>query len=156
MPFQAFEDYEREPLTFPIRGKVYVVPSLGYRDGIRLQQAIISGVSIGTPEDEWRLLLGTAWDEMTADNVPLEALSRAALATMADYQYGRDAAVKVWESDPEALAAALTAATQTSPTPTPSTSTAAVAKTRIPASTSGTRTSRTTSKGKAKAKASQS
>lgn len=156
MALKAFEDFASEPLAFPIGKRVYVVPALGYREGIRLQQAIAGGPSIGTPEDEWRLVLGSAWDEMTADNVPLEALSRAALATMADYQYGRDAAVKVWESDPEALAVALTAATQTSPTLTPSTSTAAVTKTRTPASTSGTRTSRTTSKGKAKARASQS
>ena len=154
MALKAFEDFASEPLAFPIGQKVYVVPSLGYREGIRLQQAIAGGPSIGTPEDEWRLVLGSAWDEMTSDNLPLEALSRAALATMADYQYGRDAAVKVWESDPEALAAALTAATQTSPIPTPSTSTAAASAET--ASTSGTRTSRTTSKGKAKARASQS
>lgn len=143
MTLKAFEDFAPEPLAFPIGGKLYTVPPLGYRQGIQLQQAISDGISIGTPEDEWRLVLGSAWDEMTADNVPLGALSRAALATMADYRFGRDAAERVWESDPEALAVALTAATSVMQDSTlgkaPKTPTGAASTTKRPGSGIGTR-----------------
>jgi hypothetical protein len=154
MALKAYEEFAEPPLAFPIGGKVYTVPPLGFRDGIRLQ-GIVTGADTSLndapPAEGYKLILGAAWDEMVADNVSLEAINRAGLTAFTDFQFGRDAAERVWEAkiSPEALAAAV-AATQTTPTSTPLSSTAAVAKTRTRASSSGTRTSPTKSKAKAK------
>ena len=152
----SFKPYEpTPPLVFPVAGKEYTVVPIDERDfteGLRWQQ-IFGGAEPEPPNaDQPKLVLGTIFDEMVKDGVPINAIARAAFATLTDYRLGRSAAEKAWESgiDPEALAAAV-AASQTTPAPTPSTPTAAVARTRTQASTSGTRTSRTTSRGKAKA-----
>lgn len=151
MPLKAFEEFAPEPLVFPIGDKQYTVAPLGYREGIRLQ-----GVLAGTdhslddakPEDGWRLVLGKAWDEMVADNVPIEALSRAGFAAMSDFQFGRAAAERVWESgiDPEAMAAALTTATSEGSQPSPRTASESPTRKRA---TSRRTTSQTSSKAKA-------
>ena len=158
MSLKAYEEFAEEPLTFPIGGKRYTVPPLGFRDGIRLQR-IIAGedhsLDNAPAEDGWKLVLGTAWDEMVADDVPIEALSRAGLTAVADFQFDRAAAERVWEAQisPEALAAAV-AANRKQRRATHSKRAVAGAKTRSRASTSGTRTSRMTSKAKAPGSAS--
>ena len=143
MPLKAFEDFAPEPLAFPIGGKVYTAKLVGMADGLRLQRVIEGkddSLSKAEPEVLWRMVLGDAWDEMMADNVPIEAASRAALAALADFQFGRAEAERVWEAgiSPEALAARAAASRQES---TPSTRTGGAAKTRRRASTSGTRKS---------------
>jgi hypothetical protein len=160
MALKAYEEFAEEPLAFPIGGKVYAVPPVSYLTGIRLTR-LFTGEDHsldGKPAEEgWKLILGAAWDEMAADDVPMDAMSRAGLAAIANFQFGREAAERVWEANisPEALAAAVAAnRKERRAKPTRSSSTAAGAKTRARASTSGTRTSRTTSG--AKGKASQS
>lgn len=151
MPLKAYEEFAPEPLTFPIGGKLYELPPLDYRLGLRLQQ-ILAGeddsLDGAKGEDLFRLVLGSLWDEMKTDGVPLDAMNRAGFAALADYQYGRAMAEKVWENglDPEALAAALTAAApkgrkRPADRKTRSTPTAAASSTRSRASGSGTRTS---------------
>lgn len=130
MSLKAYEDFAPEPLAFPIGGKVYTVPPLGFREGIALQR-VLSGDDkelLERPaEDAWRMVLGSAFDAMVADNVPVEALARAGFAALADHQYGREMAVHVWESgiDPKALEAALEASREKVPgvgsTPSPGT-----------------------------------
>jgi len=158
MSLKAYEEFAEEPLAFPIGGKVYTVPPLGFEDGIRLQRVLAGDDTSlnGLPVEEgWKLVLGTAWDEMVTDKVPMEALSRAGLAGVADFQYGRKMAETVWEADvsPEALAAAVAANQNSSPGTRPSHSTALGNRTQRRAASKRT-TSPTTSK--AKAKASQS
>jgi hypothetical protein len=59
-----------------------------------------------------RGLGGSVYDEMLADDVPLDALARAGFAMIVDWQNDRAAAERVWESgiDPEARAAMTAAA----------------------------------------------
>lgn len=126
-----------DPLVFPIGGKEYVIPELGYRDMLTIQK-IRAGQSSEldgkTPEESWRLVMGTAWDEMVADNVPAEAIARAGLATLAFFEAGRESAEAIWENgvDPKAILAALSTGRQ------PQSSTAAANATPSAAPTSGT------------------
>lgn len=160
MSLKAYEEFAEEPLAFPIGGKIYTVPPLGFEDGIRLQRVLhgddtsLDGLPV---EEGWKLVLGTAWDEMVAAKVPMEALSRAGLAGLADWQYGRKTAETVWEANvsPEALAAAVAASQNSSPGTQPSPSTASGNRTQRRAASKRT-TSRTSSKAKAKATASPS
>lgn len=144
MPLKAFEDFGPEPLGFPIGGKVYTAPLIGMREGIRLQEAIEGrakdDLEDQPPEVLWRLVLGPVWDEMMTDNVPVEAASRAALTALADFQYGRAVAERVWESgiDPEALAASTAANRKQRRASQRSNGTDAARKTRSRASTTGT------------------
>lgn len=143
MPLKAYEEFAEEPLAFPIAGKTYTVPTVSFRDGIKLQR-VLSGedksLNDAPAEEAWRLVLGAAYDEMVADNVPMEALSRAGLAALSDFQFGRESAERVWESglDPKALQAALAAAEKPSPASKRSRSTASATRTRKRASSPST------------------
>lgn len=154
---KTWEDVAPERLAFPIAGKLYTVPELDYRSMLTVQK-IKAGEATeldGMPaEDTWRLIMGAAWDDMRADNVPAEAMGRAGLATLIYFEQGIEAAEAVWEHgiDPKALAAAILSKIEQ---PQPS-STAAASKTRSPASMSGTSSPRASSRRKAKAKASRS
>lgn len=150
MPLKAFEDFNPEPLRFPIGGKVYEVPEVGYVEGLKLQGIESGEVQDVKAEDQWRLLMGDAFDQMRADNVPIRALNRAILTCLTDYRTGdRELAEQVWESgiDPKAVAAAMDAKG--------STGTGEASTTPTPASTSGT-TSKARASSKAKAKRSPS
>ena len=135
MPTKAYEDFAPDPIEFTIRGKTYVVPEVGYLDGLRLQ-AIERGDESEkdtAAEEQIRLLMGGAFDQMKADNLPPRAINRAFLACLTDYRTGnRELAEQVWESgiDPKAIAAALAAKG--------STSTGEASTTQKPASTTGT------------------
>ena len=105
-----YSAFAEPPLSFPINGKRYTVPPLGIEAGLVLQ-----GVIAGTDKtfakknavDLWKLVLGSLWDEMVADGVPLDAATRAGVAALADHQYGRVIAEAAWEAgeDPNRLAA---------------------------------------------------
>jgi hypothetical protein len=145
MPLKAYEEFAQEPLAFPVNGKIYVVAPLGYKEGIKLTR-VLSGedksLEDAPADDVWRLVMGPTYDEMVADNVPIEALSRAGLATLADFNFGREMAEKTWESglDPKALEAALAAAkaAETRAASKRSPSTASAGKTRKRASSKAT------------------
>ena len=153
MALRAYEEIAPEPLAFPIGGKVYVVGSPGYKTGLKLQE-LVSGemdaeAEFGDdPEGLFRLILGPVFDQMKTDNVPGEALARAAFTCLTDYKFGRAAAEQVWESgiDPKALAQKMqemAAERQSSTAPrakatTRSRSTASASRTRKPASTRST------------------
>lgn len=156
MALRAYEEIAPDPLAFPIGGKTYVVAQPGYLTGLKLQQLVAGDLDVeaefgNDAEGLWRLILGPTFEQMRKDNVPGEALARAAFTALTDYKFGRTAAEKVWETgiDPKALASAM----QQMATKPPS-STAPKAKgstrSRSTASASGTRkpasTSRTTSR----------
>jgi len=156
MPLKAFEQVAPEPLIFPVGEHIYTIPPIGYLKGTRL-----SGMLNGTdhtmenelPDVLWEFVLGDVWKQMKADDAPLEAMNRVAFATLTDFQLGREAAEKVWESGipPEALAA-VQAAIQQTEQPKQS-STVAAPKTRSRASSSGTSSPRaSTRKAAVKAK----
>lgn len=152
MPLRAYEEFAPEPLGFPIGGKVYTVQPVGYREGLRITEMIqarstkdeeeLNNEFPESTEDLWRMVLGPAYDEMKADNIPSDALARAGFAAISDFQFGRDVAESVWESglDPKALAENMTARVQQKDAPdsTPSRSTASGTPTRKRASTRST------------------
>jgi hypothetical protein len=160
MSLKPFEEIAPEPLVFPVNGKLYTIPPVGYLMGIRLS-GILAGTDHTMDETDtdafWEFVLGDVWAQMKADNAPMEAMSRVGFATLTDFQLGREAAEKVWESGipPEALAAAM-AASQVTGQQTPPNMVAAP-KTQSRASSSGTSSRRTsTRKAAAKPKASRS
>jgi hypothetical protein len=142
MSLAAYETFAEEPLVFPIGGKTYTHTEPTIPNGIRLN-AIMTGTAEDsaalTEIDLWRLALGPLWDEMIADGVPLRAATRAGLAALTDFQYGRQLAEAAWVAgaNPKALEAYLTPpapnrATRRSP------STAKATTTKKPANSSGT------------------
>ena len=160
MPLKAYEEFAQEPLTFPIGGKQYVCPPLGFVDGIRLQRILIGqdeSLNDAPPEEAWKLILGGAFEEMCADKVPMEAVARAGFTAMTDFQFGREQAERVWESglDPKALAEAIKGA-QKQLASQQSNSTDAETKTPSQESSTGTNSRPTTKRAPAKAKRSQS
>lgn len=129
-------DYEEfaEPLALPIKGKRYVLPDVGVATAEKLWRVLrgdapeewriyekdapeaAEGDADGeAPERKWwtddlkvaRALMGSAYDEMNADDVPRQALRRAIRTAWADFQVGREGALIAWEvgADPEAQAA---------------------------------------------------
>jgi hypothetical protein len=104
----AFKDYNevREPLVLPINGKQYTIPPLGFQDGADLL-AREKEKTGGDLDDDvfFATILGPVLAEMRADNVPGEAVTRAALTAFADHQRGRAVAEVMWETggDPKAL-----------------------------------------------------
>lgn len=113
MPFKDYQELA-EPLALPINGKTYVIPAVGLADGIKLTEALDPESKTPLPDDEFnRILLGTAYDEMLADNVPGPAVVRASLTALGDFQRGRATAEIMWETggDPKALTAWVKATT---------------------------------------------
>lgn len=155
---KSWEDVAPDEWAFEIRGKRYAVPELDYRAMLTVQK-IKAGEATelddAKPEDSWRLIMGSTWDEMVADNLPAEAMSRAGLATLAYFEQGREVAEAIWENgiDPKALAAAILARIEPQKQP----STAEEPVTRSRASMTGTTFPPTSSKKpRAKGKPSQS
>lgn len=140
MALKAYEELVAEPLVFPIGGKLYAHKAIGIAAGMRLA-GVLTGDDKSLNElpaqELWKLVLGPLWDQMVADDVPAEAVARAGMAALGDFQYGRDTAVAMWESgdSPEALAARVAANRKGSK---PSKSTAGAGKTPSRASTNGT------------------
>ena len=139
MAFKAYEDLAVGPMVFPIGGKTYTVPEVGYQTGLAIQR-IQAGDDDLQPEDQYRLLLGDAYEQMVTDNVPAAAFARVILTCLTDYREGREMAEQVWEAgiDPEALAP------QGAPGQT-STSTGEESEIPTPASTTGTTSRRASS-----------
>lgn len=154
MPLKAYEEFADEPLAFPIGGKVYTVPPIGMRDGIRLQRAISGqddSLKDAPPEELWKLVMGDVWQQMLDDDVPVEAAGRAGAAALTDFQFGREAAEKVWEHglSPEWMAA-LGSASQSGEDSQGSSSTGEASATRSRASSSGTTSRKKSGSGRRK------
>jgi len=147
VPLKAYEDVVNEPLAFPIGGKIYTPPPLSAQAGIYIVKALAGDPDVANEPSRnlWQTLLGPAYDEMIADDVPMDALSRAGFAMLGDFQNNREAAVRVWESgiDPEARAALAAAVLSTTRRSTPP---AAANTTPKRASGTGTPRKRTTAK----------
>jgi hypothetical protein len=149
MPMRPYEEFAKEPLQFPIAGKTYTVPPLGAQNGLQLVRWMTGDDTDAPARSLFQVALGTAFDQMVDDNVPLEALARAGYAAIVDWQQDRDAAVKVWEGGipPEAQAALMAALS--GQTTQPSTQPAAAPTTPKRASGTGTRTRTRTTTGSA-------
>lgn len=144
MSFKEYDEFSAGPMRLPIKGKVYEIPEVGYEAGVMLQKVESGDAPDLAPEDQWRLLMGPAFDEMIADKVPSKALERAILACLTDYRLGREIAESVWEAglDPEAFA-------PKGATEQGSTSTGEETKTPTPASMTGMSSPKTSTKTKA-------
>ena len=112
MALKPFEEFIADPLEFPIGGKVYRLEPYDIPTGLKLT-AIVAGQDEefkSQPTVElYKLLLGSLWDQMLTDGVPLAAASRAGMTALADFQYNRTFAEAAWEKgeDPKAIAAYL-------------------------------------------------
>lgn len=152
MPLKSYDEIAPEALAFPIGGKVYEPPPINVRTGITLVQALSGDPELLAQESRslWQMLLGATYDEMYADEVPLDAVARAGFAMLVDFQGDRAGAIRVWESgiDPEARAA-ITAALRTTGS-TQSTGTASGRKTPSRASTRATTSRKATKRTAAK------
>jgi len=143
-----FEDYEKvtDPLVLPIRGKEYIIPEVSLSDGLRFtaMQEDPEGPKL-SDEEFLHMFLGTAYDEMVADDVPAAAILRASATAFADFQRGRATAEIIWATggDPKAVTAYLTPNRATRRASQRSTGTGSARKTPSPASTSSTKTSPT-------------
>lgn len=150
------------PLRIPIAGKTYEIPPVSIAAAMEieaLKEKEAESPLVGDDADQsWRLIMGSAYDEMIADGVPHRALTRAKLTAAIDYQFDRDMAEQFWEmnSIPKALRA-LTAESENpsrpvsppslpgeseSPTPPVSTSTTGGKKSRPTSSKRATSKSR--------------
>lgn len=100
MALKPYEEIAAEPLAFPIGGKTYTPPPIGAKSGIYLMRAFTGDpeVAADTSQSLWQVLLGPAYDEMVADDVPLDAIARAGFAALVDWQGDRARAAEVWES----------------------------------------------------------
>lgn len=138
MPFKEYEEFVAPPLQLPIRGKTYEIPPVSAEFGLEMLGALEGEEVGGTARQFWARLLGDAGVQMLADGVPYAAYDRAALAALIDFNSGREAAEKVWESGlpPEALAATMAAIREQQEKTTLSPSSASETETRSPASTS--------------------
>lgn len=141
-------EFLKDGLSFPIGGKVYTIPPVGIRTGIRLQHLGEGGedkeLASMDLDGSYRFVMGAAYDEMLADDVPTELVDRAFQSTMAYLNsHDLELAEQVWEagSIPEFQAALKAAAQATLKT---GSSTAAAIRTPSRASSSGTSSRRAT------------
>lgn len=148
------------PLVLPVGASTYEVAPVGYTAGLELQD-VMNGkhktITKKSPDaDVFRLCMGETWDQMEKDGQPYPVMLRAGVASI-QFQSAlvsgvdMDAALAIgeqaWDAniDPEAMAAAITAATQqAAATSTTSTSTASAGKTPRRASTKPTTSPRRT------------
>lgn len=146
-------DFLSPTLDLPVAGKVYRVPSPPARVGLRLQAAHAvmaagragatprpSDLAIAATDDGSTSLeqdtLGPVYQQMLDDDVPVEAVKRAATTAYLWIVIGEEAATRYWRTPLGEARAPETPAL-------PSTPGAAEPKTRSRASTSGTRSRRT-------------
>lgn len=148
--FRDYTDFAASTtdLVLPYNGKPYRIPPVGIKTA-----SILHGVSIGdadtpkdwTGEEFYRRLLGSAYDEMLEDDVPVPFVQRAATTQWTDVVRGRASALAMWElgDDPEAWAAVM-AAPEESPAPSKSAGRSAA---RASGARSASRSSSSTSRG---------
>lgn len=135
MALSEYESFANPPLIFPIGGKKYELKPVNIPDGRTLAK-IIEGkdkkLSALPAEEVWRLALGDLWDQFIEDGVPIDAATRAGLAALAEFQYGRDTAEAAWEAgaDPKAIQEYVDRTLPKNRAQRRSTSTAAAKKTR--------------------------
>lgn len=157
MALEDWAEISGGPLVLPINGKHYTVPEISIEMGARLN-AVFAGtddlLESMSQRELWIMCLGTAYDEMLADQVPDAALSRAGSAAFLFWRGGRLIAEASWNTglDPEALAAQAaanqTVTASTPPMPSPSSvsenETPSRASTKTTTSRSGTPRARKT------------
>lgn len=106
-------------LKLPHGGKLYEIPPISITVGLLLRRALdpddieaINALSGKDQLDGYRMVLGSALDEMVADDCPWDFMDRAYLTAVTDHQRGRVIAEAVWELgyDPKALRASIQAA----------------------------------------------
>lgn len=149
----AFKDITQiiTPLQLPIAGKTYTVPPVGYADGLRMQAALLPDAEDTISDEEFlQIFLGPALEQLRADDVPPQYVTRAAMAAHTEWATGsRSTAEVMWETggDPLELEAWKAAQLRSKPqdrqpkASTRSTATGAARKTRSRASGTGTKTS---------------
>lgn len=104
---REYTEFADGPLIFPYKGRTYTAPEVGIAFGMRLNGITNEGAEADLNiKDLLPDLLGEAWTQMVADDVPLTFAIRAGATVLADFQYGRSYAEAMWETgaDPKAMA----------------------------------------------------
>lgn len=148
MAFKEWSAFGADPIELPINGKVYTIPEIPASVGHQwwlLKEDPEADVPMlhWSQEQQAKVFLGPAYEQMLADDVPASAVARAMLVAQYDWLLGREQAEAIWaakDASPEALAALLAANLRDRA----STSTGADSMTPTPGSTSGTTSPRTT------------
>lgn len=105
-----YDEFDSGLLVLPIAGKRYTIPAVGCSTGALLLRAIEGDEAAFAVLNEgdvmYRRVLGAAYEQMLADDVPAPAVDRALAAALADFRHGRVAAEVAWRTgqDPKALA----------------------------------------------------
>lgn len=128
-----FSDYSEfaDPLRLPVNGKVYEIPPVGIRDGLKITASTEQNTPLSN-EDFRRTLLGDVYEQLLADNIPGPAFARIVLTALAEFQYGRATAEITWETggDPKALQALKTREAEANTTPQPASGSGTSPKTK--------------------------
>lgn len=104
---REFSEFADGPLIFPYKDKTYEAPEVGIALGMRLNGITNEGAEADLNiKDLLPDLLGDAWTQMVADDVPISFAIRAGATVLADFQYSREYALVMWETgaDPKAVA----------------------------------------------------
>lgn len=103
----TFEEYEQfsEALVLTIQGHEYEIPVVGAAKG--LEYKTTEKKVAPTDPQFHRDFLGSALDEMVANDVPLPSLTRAALTAFTYFDAGSASAQVMWATggDPKAIEA---------------------------------------------------
>lgn len=125
MGFESWESFNDDRIALPFNGKVYVLPQMPAKVAMwfRAMQANAKAktpLSKMTDVEQARAILGGAYDEMVADDVPDLMVARAVQVAIADWRLGRVTAEIVWRdgvADPKAVAEKLIQAIAATPSP---------------------------------------
>lgn len=113
MPFRDYDDFTNASLRLPIKGKTYTIPSPNAATGLLCQRLLAMGASaaLGVEADDdtvdailsdddekdlYTRLLGPAWDEMIADEIPWMIMQHAGTTAMVWVVQGWAAAEEYW------------------------------------------------------------
>lgn len=116
MAFKELDEFFDPTLRLPIRGNVYVVPSPDAKTGLWCQRMLATGAIAATGGDisadeiaalelddtqereMYKIVLGTAWDEMLDDGLPWDIIRHAGITAFMWVASGRETAEAYWAS----------------------------------------------------------
>lgn len=145
MPFKDYYEVI-DPLELPIRGKIYRIPAVPFKDMERWKRYRAALAAGSVPDDEkltnedfYRLFLGPVHDEFMADGVHPDVAAHAVATALAEAEFGREYAEKVWANPGPKVSTPQPTVPEKGKGSTRSRSTAAASTTKRPARTSGTK-----------------
>lgn len=135
MAFEDLAEFIRPGFDLPVLGKKYYVPAPNARDGVWLQAVVDAGESVlvagavtaanktvlsdDQERTAYQMAMGTAYDEMLADDVPWPVLKHAAMTAILYWTRGAPLAEAHWARFEDGRGKAATASSPTSSATSP-------------------------------------